>query len=122
MQARANQFKQIFFNPIEHTPFHDLYSLEINGSRDIGLQFSTCSLSPFLNTATKLAIFHSFGSIPKRSDLLNILQRDGAIVVEVALRSSAGISSGPVALLTSRVSSMDWTSATLSVTGTTKQL
>ena len=69
-----------------------------------------------------LAIFHSFGSIPKRSDLLNILQRDGAIVVEVALRSLAGISSGPVALLTSRVSSMDWTSATLSVTGTTKQL
>ena len=44
-----------------------------------------------------LTIFHSFGSIPKRCDLLNILQRDGAIVVEVALRSLAGISSGPVA-------------------------
>ena len=62
-----------------------------------------------------LAIFYSFGSIPRRSDLLNILQRDEASSRGSALRSLAWISTGPVALLTSRVSSMDWTSATLSV-------
>ena len=94
---------------------HRSMTLEINGSRDIGLYFSTCSLSPFLNTGTMFAIFYSYGSIPRRSDLLNILQRDEASSRGSALRSLAWISTGPVALLTSRVSSMDWTSATLSV-------
>ena len=46
---------------------------------------------------------------------LNRLQRDGAITEAVSLRSFAGIFSGPVAFVTSRASSTDWTSLTVSV-------
>ena len=49
------------------------------------------------------------------NDLLNSLQRDGAIREAVSLRSFAGILSGPVAFVTSRASSTDWTSLTVSV-------
>ena len=49
------------------------------------------------------------------NDLLNSLQRDGAITEAVSLRSFAGILSGPVAFVTSRASSTDWTSLTVSV-------
>ena len=49
------------------------------------------------------------------NDLLNSLQRDGAITEAVFLRSFAEILSGPVAFVTSRASSMDWTSLTVSV-------
>ena len=44
------------------------------------------------------------------NDLLNSLQRDGAITEAVSLRSFAGILSGPVAFVTSRASSTVWTS------------
>ena len=49
------------------------------------------------------------------NDLFNSLQRDGAITEAVALRSFAEILSGPVAFVTSRASSTDWTSLTVSV-------
>ena len=49
------------------------------------------------------------------NDLLNSLQRDGAITEAVSLRSFAGILSGPVAFVTLRVSSKDWTSLAVSV-------
>ena len=49
------------------------------------------------------------------NDLLNSLQRDGAITEAVSLRSFAGILSGLVAFMTSRASSTDWTSLTVSV-------
>ena len=50
------------------------------------------------------------------NDLLNSLQRDGAITGAVSfIRSFAGILSGPVAFVTSRASSTDWTSLTVSV-------
>ena len=49
------------------------------------------------------------------NDLLNSLQRDGAITEAVSSRSFAGILSGPVAFVTSRASSRDWTSLTVSV-------
>ena len=49
------------------------------------------------------------------NDLLNSLQRDGAISKVVSLRSFAGILLGPVAFVTSRASSMDWTSLTVKV-------
>ena len=41
--------------------------------------------------------------------LLNSLQRDGVITETVSLRSFARILSGPVAFVTSRSSSTDWT-------------
>ena len=47
------------------------------------------------------------------NDLLNNLQRDGAIT-EASLRGFAEILSGPVAFVTSRASSTDWTSLTVS--------
>ena len=49
------------------------------------------------------------------NDLLNSLQRDGAITEAVSLRSFAGILSGPVAFVTSRASSTDWNALTVSV-------
>ena len=49
------------------------------------------------------------------SDFLNSLQTDGAITEAVSLRNFAGISSDPVAFVTSRALSMDWTSLTVSV-------
>ena len=49
------------------------------------------------------------------NELLNSLQRDGAITEAVSLRSFAGILSGAVALVTSRASSADWTLLTVSV-------
>ena len=49
------------------------------------------------------------------NDLLNSLQRDSAITEAVSLRSFAGILSGPVAFVTSRASSTDWTSLTVRV-------
>ena len=48
------------------------------------------------------------------NDLLNSLQRDGAITEAVTLRRFAGILSGPVAFVT-RASSTDWTSLTVGV-------
>ena len=48
------------------------------------------------------------------NDWLNSLQRDGATEA-VSLRRFAGILSGPVAFLTARASSTDWTSLTVSV-------
>ena len=49
------------------------------------------------------------------NDLLNSLQSDGAIKEAVSLRSFAGILSGPIVFVTSRASSTDWTSLTVSV-------
>ena len=49
------------------------------------------------------------------NDLLNSLQRDGAITEAVSLRSFAEILSGLVAFMTSRASITDWTSLTVSV-------
>ena len=49
------------------------------------------------------------------NDLLNSLQKDGAITEAVSLRSFAGILSGPVAFVTSRASSTNWTSLTVNV-------
>ena len=51
------------------------------------------------------------------NDLSNSLRRngDGAITEAVSLRSFAGILSGPVAFITSRASSTDWTSLTVNV-------
>ena len=43
------------------------------------------------------------------NDLLNRLQGDGAITEAVSFRSFAGILSGPVAFVTSRTLSTDWT-------------
>ena len=47
--------------------------------------------------------------------MLNTLQRDSAIAEAVSLRSFAEILSGPVAFVTSRASSTDWTSLTVTV-------
>ena len=49
------------------------------------------------------------------NDLLNSLQRDGAITEVVSLISYAGILSGPVAFVTSRASNTGWTSPSVSV-------
>ena len=49
------------------------------------------------------------------NDLLNSLQRDRAITEAVSLRTFARILSGPMAFVTSRASSTDWTSLTVSV-------
>ena len=49
------------------------------------------------------------------NDLLNSLQRGGAITEAVSLRSFAGILSGPVTFVTSRTSNTDWTSLTVNV-------
>ena len=49
------------------------------------------------------------------NDLLNSLQRDGAITEAVSLRSFAGILSCPVAFVTSRASNTDWTALTVGV-------
>ena len=49
------------------------------------------------------------------NDLLNSLQRDGAIAEAFFLISFAEILSGPVAFVTSRASSTDWTSLAVSV-------
>ena len=47
------------------------------------------------------------------NDLLNNLQRDDAITEVVSLRSFAAILSDPVAFVTSRASSTDWTLLTV---------
>ena len=73
------------------------------------------SVSPFLKTGTTLASFQFCGKEPALNDLLNSFQRDGAIREAVSLRRFAGILSVPVAFVTSRASSTDWTSLTVSV-------
>jgi hypothetical protein len=78
-------------------------TLDIKDSRDIGLYFSTYSLSPFLKTGTTLASFHSRGTTPVRSDLLNRSHSDGAITDAFSVSRRAGIPSGPCALSLSRV-------------------
>ena len=49
------------------------------------------------------------------NDFLNSLQRDGAITEAFSLRFFAGILSGPVAFVTLRASSTDWTSLLVTV-------
>ena len=75
------------------------------------------STSPFLKTGTTLASFQFCRKEPVLHDLLNSLQRDGAITEAVSLGSFAGILSCPVAFVTSRASNTDWTALTVGVKG-----
>ena len=58
-----------------------------------------------------LADFHSLGSLPNFREMLNILDKDGAIVYADSLSIRAVITSGPQALLVFKSSSNFSTSA-----------
>ena len=58
-----------------------------------------------------LADFHSLGSLPNFGEMLNILDKDGAIVYVDSLSVRAVITSGPQALLVFKSNSNFSTSA-----------
>ena len=105
----ADQIKQMTFDVVKHAAFQKLQILWI--AERLACSFSACSLSPFLCTGTTLASFHSSGKVPDKSDLLNSLHKDGAMISAVCFSSLAGISSGPVAFVVSSDLSTECTSA-----------
>ena len=91
---------------------HVSMTLETTESSDIGLYFSACSLLCFLKTGTMFASCQSSGRQPNLSDLLNNSVSEAAITSAVSFKNLAGNSSGPVALLASRLSRVTSTSDT----------
>ena len=69
----------------------------MSGNSDIGRQFPSSRLDPFLNSGVTLAICHSFGKISASIQLLKTYAKDGPTILLESFKSLQGIISNPVA-------------------------